>query len=106
VASVLTWGSFEIETDHHPLRYSDIQPKLSKRQIRWLEDLAEFNFTLCYVKGKYNLVADGFSRMYDNTSTKLYEGDDGSRSSKTAAEHANVKFLSVNVLNVGDIQVD
>jgi RNase H-like domain found in reverse transcriptase len=44
--------AFEIETDHHPLRYLDIQSKLSKRQIRWLEDLAEFNFKLRYVKGK------------------------------------------------------
>jgi Integrase zinc binding domain len=44
--------------------------------------------------------------MYDSTSTKLYDGDDGIRSSKTAVEHANVKFLSVNVLNVGDVQLD
>jgi hypothetical protein len=58
------------------------------------------------VKGKYNLVADALSRMYDSTSKKLYDGDDGIRPSKTAAEHANVKFLSVNVLNVGDVQVD
>jgi hypothetical protein len=58
------------------------------------------------VKGNYNLVADALSRMYDRTSTKLYDGVDGSRSSKTAAEHANVKLLSVNVLNVGDIQMD
>jgi hypothetical protein len=27
-------------------------------------------------------------------------------SSKTSAEHTNVEFLSVNVLNVGDVQVD
>jgi hydrogenase maturation factor HypF (carbamoyltransferase family) len=58
------------------------------------------------MKGKYNLVADALSRMLDGTSTKLYEGDDGIRSSKTAAEHANIKFLSVNVLNVGDVLVD
>jgi RNase H-like domain found in reverse transcriptase/Integrase zinc binding domain len=106
------WGvylhgvAFEIVTDHHPLRYFDIQPKLSKRQIRWLEDLAEFNFKLRYMKGKYNLVADTLSRMYVSNSTKLYDGDDGIRSSKTAAEHANVKFLSVNVLNIGDVKVD
>jgi RNase H-like domain found in reverse transcriptase len=98
--------AFEIETDHHHLRYLDIQPKLSKRQIRWLEDLAEFNFKFRYMKGKYNLVADALSRMYDSTSTKLYDGDGGIISRMTAAEHANIKFLSVNVLNVGDVQVD
>jgi hypothetical protein len=27
-------------------------------------------------------------------------------SNKTAAEHANMEFLSVNVLNVVDVQVD
>jgi hypothetical protein len=45
-------------------------------------------------------------RAYDSTSTKMYDEDDGIRSSKTAAVHANVKLLSVNVLNVGDVQVD
>jgi hypothetical protein len=42
--------------------------------MRWLEDLAEFNFKLRYVKGKFNLVADALSRMYDSTSRKLYDG--------------------------------
>jgi hypothetical protein len=32
---------------------------------------------------------------------RVSHNNDGIRSSKTAAEHANVKFLSVNVLNVG-----
>jgi RNase H-like domain found in reverse transcriptase len=55
--------TFEMETDKHPFRYLDIQPKLSKGQIRWLEDLAEFKLKLGHVKGKYNLVADALSRM-------------------------------------------
>jgi hypothetical protein len=38
--------SFEIETDHHPFRYLDTQPQLSKQQIRWLDALAEFDFKL------------------------------------------------------------
>jgi hypothetical protein len=72
----------------------------------WLEDLAEFIFKSRNVKGKYNLVSDVLSRMYDSTSTRLYDENDGMISSKTAAEHANAEFLSVNVLNVGDVQVD
>jgi hypothetical protein len=69
--------SFEIETDHHPLRYLDTQPQLSKQQIRWLDALAEFNFKLRYVRGKYNLVADALSRMHDRTSKSLYTAEDG-----------------------------
>jgi RNase H-like domain found in reverse transcriptase len=30
----LRWIAFEIESDHHPLRYLDFQPKLSKHQMR------------------------------------------------------------------------
>jgi RNase H-like domain found in reverse transcriptase len=36
--------SFEIETDHHTLRYLDTQPQLRKRQIRRLDALAELDF--------------------------------------------------------------
>jgi RNase H-like domain found in reverse transcriptase len=60
--------SFESETDHHPLRYLDTQPQLSKQQIRWLDALAELDFKLRYVRGKYNLVADALSRMHESTS--------------------------------------
>jgi hypothetical protein len=66
---------------------------------------AELIFKSRHVKGKYNLVSDALLRMYDSTATKLYYGDDGMKSSKTAAENASVQFLSVNVLNVGDIQM-
>jgi hypothetical protein len=95
--------AFEIETDHHPLRYLDIQPQLAKREIRWPEDLAAFNFELRFVKGKYNLVADALSRMYDSISTKLYDWVNGMVLSNTAAKHANVGFLPVHVLSVGDV---
>jgi hypothetical protein len=64
--------SFEIETDHHPLRYLDTQPQLSKQQIRWLDALAEFDFKFRYVRGKYNLVADALSRMHGSTKKSLY----------------------------------
>jgi hypothetical protein len=71
-------AAFEIETDHHPLRYLDIQPKLSKCQIRWFEDLAEFYFKLRYVKGKHDLLADALPRLYDSISMQLCDGDEES----------------------------
>jgi RNase H-like domain found in reverse transcriptase len=58
--------SFEIEKDHHPLRYVDTHPQLSKQQIRWLDASAEFGFKFRYTRGKYNMVADVTNaRKYD-----------------------------------------
>jgi RNase H-like domain found in reverse transcriptase/Integrase zinc binding domain len=98
--------SFEIETDHHSLRYLDTQPQLSKQQIRRLDALAEFDFKLRYVRGKYNLVADAQSRMHTSTTKSLYTGEDGEDRMKGAAEVANVNAVKVNVLSVGQVQVD
>jgi RNase H-like domain found in reverse transcriptase len=98
--------SFEIETDHHPLRFLDTQPQLSKQQIRWLDALAEFAFKLRYVGGKYNLVADAMSRMHASTTNSLYTGEDGEDQKKGAAEVANVNAVRVNVVSVGRVQVD
>jgi RNase H-like domain found in reverse transcriptase/Reverse transcriptase (RNA-dependent DNA polymerase) len=96
--------SFEIETDHHPLRYLDTQPQLSKQKNRWLDAFAEFDFKLRYVRGKYNLVADALSRMHASTAKSLYTGEDGEDRMKHAAEDANVNAVRVNVLSVGQVQ--
>jgi hypothetical protein len=98
--------SFEIETDHHPLRYLDTQPQLSKQQIRRLDALAEFDFKLRNVRGKFNLVADALSRMHASTTKSLYAGEDGEDRTKGAAEVSNVNAVRVNVLSVGQVQVD
>jgi hypothetical protein len=98
--------SFEIETDHHTLRYLDTQPQLSKQQIRRLDALVEFDFKLRYVRGKYNLVADALSRMHASTKKSLYIGEEGEDRKKGAAEVANVSAVSVNCLSVGQMQVD
>lgn len=54
---------FTIHTDHHPLRYLETQEYLSPRQVRWLERLAQFEFTIVPIKAKSNTVADGLSRQ-------------------------------------------
>jgi RNase H-like domain found in reverse transcriptase len=56
--------SFEIETDHHPVRYLGTQTQLSRQQFRCLEALAEFDSKFRYIIGKYNSVADALSRMH------------------------------------------
>jgi hypothetical protein len=75
---------FTIISDHQSLTYLQTQPKLSKRQIRWTERLAEFDYEMVYRPGKLNLVADALSRRSDYresmltsmTSTDLKVGDD------------------------------
>jgi hypothetical protein len=63
---------FFIKTDYHPLRYLDTQSKLSKRQMRWMETLQEYDYEIVYVQGKLNVVADALSRINESTSTALY----------------------------------
>ena len=54
---------FIIVSDHHSLKYLQTQPQLSRRQARWLEFLAEFDFEIVHRPGKSNVVADALSRL-------------------------------------------
>ena len=45
------------------------QKNLSGRQARWMEVLSEFNFTIIYVEGTLNILADALSRIYSNDAT-------------------------------------
>ena len=54
---------FKIVSDHHSLKYLMTQPNLSKRQARWVEQLAEFKFEIVHRPGKSNVVADALSRL-------------------------------------------
>jgi len=57
---------FRICTDHNSLKYFQTQPILSSRQIRWKQRLAQFDFTIDYVQGATNVVADALSRRADH----------------------------------------
>ena len=54
---------FTIYTDHWTLECFQGQRDLSRRQARWQEFLAEYDFAIEYVKGGDNTVADALSRM-------------------------------------------
>jgi Integrase zinc binding domain len=58
-----------VRTDHHPLRYLQTQRHLSKRQVRWLDALAEYDYTIKYLAGNWNVVADSLSRLVIGRST-------------------------------------
>jgi Integrase zinc binding domain/RNase H-like domain found in reverse transcriptase len=67
---------FVIRTDHHPLRYLDTQTNLSKRKMRWMKTLQEYDYSIEYVQGKYNVVADALSRVAEIPTTLLYTGEE------------------------------
>ena len=55
---------FKVVTDYYALKYLMTQPHLSKRQARWLDMLAEFDFEVIHKPGKSNVVANALSRLY------------------------------------------
>ena len=53
---------FEVLTDHAPLRHWRSQRLLSRRQLRWLDFLANFDFDIAHIPGISNTAADALSR--------------------------------------------
>ena len=54
---------FEIWTDHKTLEHFHSQKDLSRRQVRWLEFLSQYDATIHYLPGEKNTVADALSRL-------------------------------------------
>ena len=65
---ILQGVNFKWLTDHKGLVYLLNQKNLSGRQARWLEKISSFTFTVVYIAGSENVVADALSRIYSNDS--------------------------------------
>ena len=63
-AYYLRYGShpFDIYTDNNPLTYVLSSAKLNAVGMRWVNELADFNFAIHYKPGKTNIDADYLSR--------------------------------------------
>ena len=57
----LLGSKFTVFTDNNPLCYIK-SSKLGAAQIRWLSELALYDFDIVYRTGKSNLIADALSR--------------------------------------------
>ncbi len=55
--------SFTVYTDNNPLTYILTTAKLNATGHRWVAELADFNFDICYRPGKANIDADTLSRL-------------------------------------------
>ena len=58
----LIGNPFVVKTDNVTANYFASQPKLSVKQARWQDFLAEFDMTIEYRPGRHNAVADALSR--------------------------------------------
>ncbi|GMI96772.1 hypothetical protein HRI_003346500 [Hibiscus trionum] len=61
----LLGSKFVVKVDNTPASHILTQPKMSARQARWQEHLAEFDFCFEHKAGKKNQVADALSRRAD-----------------------------------------
>ena len=55
----------KVLSDHRGLTWLNTKAELTGREARWLEKLADFDFTVQYVEGSKNAAADALSRRAD-----------------------------------------
>ena len=55
--------NFTVFTDNNPLTYVLSSAKLNATGLRWVGELADFNFNIKHRPGKCHIDADSFSRM-------------------------------------------
>src|SRR5690348_13803616 len=56
---------FTLLTDHDSLKYHRTMPNLTGRLARWVEKMAEFDYTIAHIPGAKNVVVDALSRRAD-----------------------------------------
>jgi hypothetical protein len=55
-----------VVTGHRALEFFKTQRQLSSHQMRWMEYLSRFNYSIQYVKGMHNKVADSLSHYHQS----------------------------------------
>ncbi|MES9879782.1 MAG: reverse transcriptase domain-containing protein [Sedimenticola sp.] len=97
--------SFTVYSDNNPLCYILTSAKLDATRHRWVAELADFNFQICYKPGRLNQDADGLSRMpldigkYMTQCTETVEPDEFSAVFQLAQEQQKVQTGWVTALS-------
>ncbi|CCD50686.1 hypothetical protein BofuT4_P087490.1 [Botrytis cinerea T4] len=63
----------QVYTNHKNLVYFTTTKQLNRRQIRWSETMANYNFRISYVKGSENARANALSRKPEYQENKTYK---------------------------------
>ena len=66
---------FTVRTNHKALMHLMKQKDLSPHQHRWLDVLNEFNFTIEYIPGETNKLANALSRIYSDEQEGIIRAD-------------------------------
>lgn len=74
-----------VKTDNVATSYFQTQKKLTPKQARWRDFLAEFDYVLEYKPGKPNLVADALSRKGELASIIKLANDGGCHQKRDGA---------------------
>ena len=67
----LQYSPFKVKTDNNPLTYMMTTPNLDAIGHRWVAALANFNFTIEYLRGTDNKVADALSQVEERLDSDL-----------------------------------
>ena len=67
-------NNFKVITDNNPLTYILTSAKLDATGHRWLAALATYNFSIEYLSGKKNVIADTLSRFPEESQNVIESG--------------------------------
>ena len=98
----LIGGTFVVYTDNNPLSYIQTA-KLGATEMRWVAQLAQFNFQICFRSGKSNTNADVLSRIgfnADMVQAVFKEVTSSSMLSDIAPQISEVCTVTVNSVEV------
>ncbi|CAF4291665.1 unnamed protein product, partial [Didymodactylos carnosus] len=89
---------FIIETDHKPLLPFNLKKQLNAKCERWRLKLQQYKFSIRYIKGKHNTVADYLSRSPSDNASNDEDDHISSRSQATQTENSVVTSITASVV--------
>ncbi|PKI43755.1 hypothetical protein CRG98_035861 [Punica granatum] len=94
----LLGSKFIVRTDNIATSYFQTQKKLSPKQARWQDFLAEFDFVMEYKPGRTNVVADALSRREDKGDPSRAESSRAPIGAKAAYDQDVEQILADRVV--------